>query len=86
MNVREEVIAQFMQTAQDHGRQLAPLHDELALLESGLDSIGFAIVVARLESALGVDPFSSDDFGSLPMTLGGFIKCYENAAQLSISS
>ena len=86
MNVREEVIAQFMLTAKDHGRQLAPLHDELALLESGLDSIGFAIVVARLESALGVDPFSADNFGSLPMTLGGFIRCYEDAAQLSVAN
>jgi hypothetical protein len=81
MNVREEVIAQFMQVAQDHNRPLAPLTDNLALLESGLDSLGFAIVVTRLEMALGVDPFSADDYESFPMTLGGFIRCYENAAR-----
>jgi hypothetical protein len=60
--------------------QLAPLTDELTLFESGLDSLCFAIVVVRLETLLGVDPFSADDL-SFPVTFGDFIGCYKNAAK-----
>ena len=59
MDVKSEVIAQFRQVAQEHDVRLAPLTDDLALFDSGLDSLCFAIVVVRLEISLGVDPFSS---------------------------
>lgn len=32
--------------------------DDLVLLKSGLDSIGFAVLVTHLESELGFDPFT----------------------------
>jgi hypothetical protein len=51
------------------------------LLDTGLDSLGFAIVVTRLETALGVDPLTADEFANFPMTFGGFIRCYEAAVQ-----
>jgi len=85
MNVREEVIAHFKQVARDHGRLLATLSDELALMDSGMDSLGFAVVVTQLESALGVDPFSADEFASFPMTFGGFVRCYEAAVHPAAS-
>jgi acyl carrier protein len=80
MDVKAEVIAQFEQVAAEQGMQLAPLTDELTLFESGLDSLCFAIVVVRLETLLGVDPFSADDL-SFPVTFGDFIGCYKNAAK-----
>ena len=49
------------------------------LVDSGLDSLCLAIIVARLEDALGVDPFSAKD-DDFPVTLGDFIKFYEDAA------
>jgi acyl carrier protein len=52
-----------------------------ALLDSGLDSLCFAIVVARLENALGVDPFSEDEDARFPVTFGDFVRFYENAAK-----
>lgn len=79
MDVREQVVTHFTQVAQEHGRQLAPLTDDLALVNTGLDSLGFAIVVTRLETALGIDPFTADEFTNFPMTFGGFIRCYEAA-------
>lgn len=79
------MIANFMQVARDHGRSLAQLSDDLALIDTGLDSLGFAIVVTRLEQALGVDPFTANGFANFPMTLGGFIHCYEAAVQLPAS-
>ena len=58
MSVRSEVITQFKQVAKEQDKRLAPLADDLPLLDSGLDSLCFAIIVARLEDALGIDPFS----------------------------
>lgn len=81
MDVRSEVIAQFKRVAQEQDQRLAPLTDNLALLDSGLDSLSFAIVVTRLEISLGVDPFSTDEDARFPVTFGDFIEFYENAAK-----
>lgn len=55
------------------------LTDGLALERTGLDSLCFAIIVARLEDKLGVDPFSSDEDVAFPVTVGDFVSLYENA-------
>jgi acyl carrier protein len=81
VDVRSIIIEQFKQVAQEQDRRLAPLADDLALLDSGLDSLCFAIVVARLENTLGVDPFSDDEDARFPVTFGDFIRFYENAAK-----
>jgi acyl carrier protein len=81
MKVRSVVIAQFAQVAREQNKPLAPLTDDLALYDSGLDSLCFAIVVVRLEDALGVDPFNTDEDVRFPVTLGDFIGFYENAAK-----
>ena len=81
MSVRSEVITQFTQVAEDQNRSLATLVDDLPLLESGLDSLCFAVIVARLDDVLGVDPFSNGDDAPFPVTLGDFVKSYENAVQ-----
>jgi acyl carrier protein len=80
MNVRSEVVTQFKQVAQEQGKRLAPLTDGLELLNSGLDSLCFAILVSRLEDALGVDPFTASEDTLFPVTFGDFVSFYENAA------
>lgn len=80
MDIRSEVIAQFTQVAEEQDKRIAPLTDDLPLLDSGLDSLCFAIVVARLEGSLGADPFSEDEDARFPVTFGDFIRFYENAA------
>ena len=67
--------------AQEQQVKLPPLSDTLVLLDSGLDSLGFAILVARLEDTLGFDPFTASDDVYFPVTLGDFIRVYENAAK-----
>jgi hypothetical protein len=69
-----------MQVAEEQNKELAPLADDLPLLESGLDSLCFAVIVARLEDILGIDPFSFANDAPFPVTLGDFVKSYENAA------
>ncbi|MCB1698585.1 MAG: acyl carrier protein [Halioglobus sp.] len=53
------------------------IDDDTVLLESGLDSLGFAILVARLEDELGRDPFTETEEVVYPRTLGEFIAIYE---------
>jgi acyl carrier protein len=79
MSVRAVVFSEFELVAKEQARDLAPLSDELVLLESGLDSLCFAIIVARLEDRLGVDPFSEAE--EIPVTLMDFIRCYENSVR-----
>jgi len=79
MDVRSEIVAQFTQAARENDKQLAPLTDDLELLDSGLDSLCFAVIVSRLEEKLGADPFMSED-AALPVTFGELVSFYENAA------
>ena len=67
--------------AREQEKDLAPLADDLVLLNSGLDSLCLAIIVARLEDALGVDPFSTAGDGEFPVTMRDFIALYEHAAR-----
>jgi len=81
MSVRLAVISQIQQIGAEGKKSLPPLTDDLVLLESGLDSLAIAILVARLEETLGLDPFTESDDIYYPVTLGDFIRFYENAAK-----
>jgi acyl carrier protein len=78
MSLRSTITAQFEQVAQEQKRKLSRLSDDLKLLDSGLDSLSFALIVARLEDAVGFDPFDTDEELKFPVTFGDFLKLYEN--------
>jgi acyl carrier protein len=80
MSVRSDIASLFAEVAQEQHKTLAPLSDELGLLETGLDSLCFAIIVARLEDRLGLDPFGADEEIDFPVTVGDFIRLYEHVA------
>jgi acyl carrier protein len=80
-DLRQLIVSQFEQVAKEQKRTLAPLSDDLALLDTGLDSLCFAIIVAHLEDAVDLDPLGSSDDMQFPVTVGDFIRCYEDAAQ-----
>jgi acyl carrier protein len=81
MSIKSTVIDQIQEIAGENKKSLPPLTDDLVLLESGLDSLAIAILVARLEEVLGIDPFTDSDDVSYPVTLGDFVKFYEAAAK-----
>jgi len=83
MSIRSNVISEIRQIGVETNKELPPLTDDLALLDSGLDSLAIAILVARVEDALGIDPFTESGDISYPVTLGDFIRFYENAPRLS---
>jgi acyl carrier protein len=78
-SIRETIVAQFEQVAQEQRQKLAPLTDDRPLMEAGLDSLAFAIVVARLEDSLGLDPFSAAESAEFPVTFGDFVQMYERS-------
>jgi acyl carrier protein len=80
MEVKGTIISQFERVALEQAKQLASLSNDLVLVDSGLDSLCFAIIVARLEDELGLDPFSGDEEVDFPVTFGDFIRFYERAA------
>ncbi len=80
MSVREVILEQITRVAELQGKQLAPLTDDLGLLNSGLDSLCIAVLVATLDDELGLDPLSQADDVAFPVTLGDFIRLYEHAA------
>jgi acyl carrier protein len=78
MSARSKIIAAIQQIAAEQQVTLPPLEDGLSLHETGFDSLAFAILVARLEDDLGIDPFTISEDASFPLTIGDFIKAYEN--------
>ena len=74
-------MSQFEQVAKEQGRSLSRLSEELRLLDSGLDSLSFALIVVRLEESLGFDPFDVVEEMRFPVTFGDFVKLYENHAK-----
>jgi acyl carrier protein len=81
MTTKLTIESEIQKVASEQNVALAPLSDDLNLLDSGLDSLCFAILVARLEDSLGVDPFTASDDVTFPVTLGDFVQAYENAAR-----
>ena len=86
MSVRETVLSHIRVIVAENGKPVGDLDDGEALLNSGLDSLGIAILVARLEEALGFDPFTQSDDVIYPVTIGDFIRFYENAAGATVDS
>jgi acyl carrier protein len=80
MGLQAMIFEQFEQVARDQDKQLARLTPDTVLLDSGLDSLCFAIIVARLEDEFGLDPFTAAQDVFFPVTLGEFVKFYEDAA------
>jgi acyl carrier protein len=80
MSVEAVVRSEFEQVAREQHKPLAVIDDDMVLLESGLDSLCFAIIMSRLHDQLGVDPFAASEDVWFPATLGEFIQFYRNAA------
>jgi acyl carrier protein len=78
MVIRSRIFSVMQQIAEEQKVKLPPLEDDLSLHETGFDSLAFAILVARLEDDLGVDPFSLAEDAAFPSTIGEFVRAYAN--------
>ena len=82
-SVRQAVIDEISELLTEEDKEVPVLHDDDVLLESGLDSLGFAVLVTRLEESLGYDPFTEMDEPVYPQTLGDFVDVYSRHARTS---
>lgn len=81
MNTRTTIERLFAEILEDAG-VAAPAHfaDDLVLLQSGLDSLGFAVLITRLETECGYDPFTLMTEPYYPRTFGELVEVYERFA------
>ena len=79
MTLRETILDEIRRVAENQRKTLLPLTDDLSLNDSGLDSLCFAILVARLEDITGRDPLGAADGARFPRTIGEFVALYEEA-------
>ncbi len=79
MSIKETIVETYYEVLEQTDAELTvdELTDEVVLLESGLSSLGFAILVATLEEKLDYDPFTLMDEPLYPSTFGEFVKIYE---------
>ncbi len=79
--MREKIRAVFAELWAEQEDGPAPeLAEDTVLLETGLDSLGFAIFVSRLDEELGFDPFTAAEEAYYPQTFGEFVAFYEKHA------
>lgn len=80
--VRAKVEEQLLLLLREEGCGVPQMSDDLILLDLGLDSLGFAVLVTRLDAELGYDPFTMSSDAVYPRTLGDFVEVYEKCAPL----
>jgi acyl carrier protein len=78
MSTKSKIIAAINLIAKEQKISLPALDDNLSLTETGFDSLAFAILVARLEDDLGIDPFTISENATAIVTIGDFFRAYEN--------
>jgi aryl carrier-like protein len=76
LRVREVITREVTDLLAEDGHPAPTFTDDLVLLNSGLDSLGFAVLVTRLEDSLGYDPFTDMPHPVYPRTLGEFVAVY----------
>ena len=82
MDIKEKIRDAFFQVAETTEAELVidQLCDNTVLLETGLNSLGFAVLVVTLEDELGFDPFPMLEEAVYPRTFGEFVEVYKKFA------
>ena len=77
--MREIILQKFNEALErtNKAERYADIADEQVLLNTGLDSLGFAVLVVLLEEELDFDPFQEMEEGIYPSTFGEFLAIYE---------
>jgi len=76
--IAEQIRATFNSLwEEDHEGPPPMLESDTILLETGFDSMAFAVLVAQLDDDLGVDPFALDMDADPPVTFAEFVGFYE---------
>ncbi|GJE27720.1 acyl carrier protein [Methylobacterium organophilum] len=80
MSLRSTIVAEIEAITRDNDKTMPPITDDLVLLDTDFDSLCFALLVARMEDRIGIDPFSEVEVADLPVTVGDLVALYDRAA------
>ena len=78
MSYRDVILNEISAVFREEG--IAPPNeftDDMILMELGLDSLGYAVLVTKLLDILGFDPFVESDTPFYPSTFGDFVAFYD---------
>ncbi|WP_428485835.1 hypothetical protein [Rhodopila sp.] len=78
MTVHDIVYEQIRTVAKQQHKTLVSLVDDLPLLETGLDSLCIAILIASLDDQLDASPFDEEGV-VIPITVGDLVQIYQTA-------
>lgn len=79
--MKAKILSLMNEIASENSIELnTQIDTDTVLLECGLDSLGFAILIARLEEELGYDPFTLMDEPVYPQTFGQLVEIYQRFA------
>jgi acyl carrier protein len=76
--LRVEILSSLAEVFKNQypGQPIPDISDMTILLKTGLDSLGFAVLVSQLEDRLGFDPFTLSTEAYYPKTFGEFLDYY----------
>ena len=77
MCLKEKIKEHLIKIIEENDIPRPEINDDTVLLNTGLDSLGFAILVTELEEKLGYDPFVKLDEAVYPKTFLDFVSIYE---------
>lgn len=80
MTIRSAILEQLNELFEEDELEIPEFVDDTVLLDTDLDSLGFAVLVTRLDEELGFDPFSIMDEPVYPVTFKDFVDIYERFA------
>jgi hypothetical protein len=83
VNIRSLILEALSELLYEETGERTILDEQMVLLDSGLDSLGLAVLIVRLETLLGFDPFTISESPYYPRTLGEFIVFYESISEQS---
>jgi hypothetical protein len=72
-----EIVLANLWNEYSDGSPMPAWRDDIVLLDSGLDSLGFAVLVVELEDRIGIDPFTASAEAIYPRTFGEFVAFYD---------
>lgn len=76
-DIRGQVIKEITEVFSSEGVEFDSTMLSKPVMGIGVDSLAYAILVARLEQKLGRDPFTSNPELGYPELLEDFVKAYE---------
>jgi|LakMenEpi03Aug12_release.lakeMendotaPanAssembly.Ray.scaffolds.fasta_scaffold20009_11 acyl carrier protein len=86
VDIRTTIVDTISELLFEETGEETVLNENVILLESGLDSLGLAVLIVRLEGILGYDPFTISDTAYYPRTLSELITFYEEVGTKSENS